>query len=121
MTLPETFSLRALSQGQRVLLAHRRVHKYQPVVFDILEAVVPTVAEGDFVAAVEVLVSVVPVEPPVGLAVLWAEIKLYSLQVVKNVMRQLPFTASWRLSIFFCAGEIQHLRSLQRRILNNRK
>ena len=77
MALPETFSLRVLSQGLRALQAHLRVHKYQLVVFDILAAVVPTVAEGDFVVAVEVLVSVVPVEPPVGLAVLWAEIKLF--------------------------------------------
>ena len=75
MALPETFSPRALSQGLRALQAHQRVHKYQLVAFGILAAVVPTAAEGDFVAAVEVLIFVVPVEPLVGLVVLWAEIK----------------------------------------------
>ena len=77
MALPKTFSLRALSQELRALQAHQRVHKYQLVVFGILATVVPIVAEGDFVAAVEVLVFVVPAEPPVGLVVLWAEIKLF--------------------------------------------
>ena len=83
MALPETFSQRALSQGLRALQAHPRVHKYQLVVFDILAAVVLTAAEGDFVVAAEVLVSVVPVEPPVGLAVLWAEIKLFITSSLK--------------------------------------
>lgn len=77
MALPETFSPRALSQGLRALQVHRRVHKYQLVAFGILAAVVLAVAEGDFVAAVEVLVFVVPVEPPVGLVVLRAEMKLF--------------------------------------------
>ena len=75
MALPETFSLTALSQGLRA--HHQCIHKYQLVVFGILAAVVPTVAEGYFVAVVEVLVFVVPAEPPVGLVVLWAEIKLF--------------------------------------------
>lgn len=77
MALPKTFSLRALSQGLRAPQAHQHVHKYQLAVFGILAAAVPTVAEGDFVAVVEVLVFVVPVEPPVGLVVLWAEITLF--------------------------------------------
>ena len=79
MALPETFSPRALSQGLRALQAHQRVHRYQLVVFGILAAVVLTVAEGDFVAVVEVSVFVVPVEPLVGLVVLWAEIKQVEL------------------------------------------
>ena len=108
MALPETFSLRALSQGQRALPAHRRAHKYQLVVFDNLAAVVLTVAEGDFVAAVEVLVSVVPVGPPVGLAVLWAEIKLFitsSLEcnaatAIYGVLEVEHFLLCWRDSTF---------------------
>lgn len=54
MALLETFSPRALSWGPKALQAHRRVHRYQLVVFGILAAAVLTVAEGDFVAAVEV-------------------------------------------------------------------
>ena len=77
MALLETFSPRALSWGPKALQAHRRVHRYQLVVFGILAAAVLTVVEGDFVAAVEVLVFAVPVEPPVGLVVLRAEVKLF--------------------------------------------
>lgn len=78
MALPQLFSPRAEGQGLRVLQAHRRVHKYQPVVFGSPVAVVQAAVGGDFVAAAEVLISAAPVELLGGLVVLWAEIKFIS-------------------------------------------
>ena len=104
MAVQEALTPRALSQGLRALQVHRRAHKYQLVAFGILAAVVLAVVEGDFVAAVEVLVFVVPVEPPVGLVVLRAEMN-YSLKVVMTAMNQLQFTN------ITCKWHLRYLRS----------
>lgn len=82
MALPQLFSPRAEDQGPRVLQAHRRVHKYQPIVFGSPVTVVQVAVGGDFAAAAEVLVSAVPVERLGGLVVLWAEIKFISCKVL---------------------------------------